>query len=90
MVGQRRLINKYSIMSKFEKELDSLLNTIERQDTKVRDLEKKLSNSEMNRIKLARAYAKKLGILVMKKSSKQIERDIFKQLKKEVEDGRNN
>lgn len=79
MAKQRRLFNKGIMVAEIEKNFNRLLNTISKQDSEIEELERRLKLSEENRVKLARAYCKKLGII---KSEKEI-KEYFKNLNKD-------
>lgn len=67
MGRQRRLFNKGMMIAEIENSFNKLLDTISKQDDEVEELERKLKLSEKNKVELARAYCKQLGIIKTKK-----------------------
>jgi predicted RNase H-like nuclease (RuvC/YqgF family) len=67
MIRQRQLFNKGLMIAEVEKNFNKLLDTISKQDNEIEELERKLKLCEKNKIELARAYCKKLGIIKTKK-----------------------
>ena len=66
MSKQRRLFNKGLMIAEVERNFNRLLDTISKQDDEIEELERKLKLSEKNKVELARAYCKKLGIIKTK------------------------
>lgn len=58
------------MVAEVESSFDKLLNCIDKQDKEIEELERKLKLSEKNKVELARAYCKKLGIIKTEKEVK--------------------
>jgi len=67
MAKQRRLFNKTMMLAEVECSFNKLLDCIDKQDKEIEELNRKLKLSEKNKVELARAYCKKLGIIKTKK-----------------------
>lgn len=71
-------INKSHALHKVEDTLNNFCNAIYKKNDEIEELKEKLKKSEKERVKLARAYAKKLGVLMTKKKYKKIQQNRHK------------
>ena len=67
MTKQRQLFNKGIIMAEIESKINKLLNTIDKQDDFIEELESKLKLKHKNLISVSVAYAKSIGVIKTKK-----------------------
>ena len=71
MGNQRRLFNKGMMIARIERDFNKMLNTIKKQDYEINELNRKLEISEKNKLKFARAYCKKINLIMSEKDFKE-------------------
>jgi len=78
-------INRNYIKKKINKNIDDLFNEIKNYNNLIKSKDKELKELNNKYVQMSRAYCKKMGVLISKKSNKQVCKETIKLLSKECE-----
>jgi len=84
IVETNRTFVKQEVNKKVNEKIDMLFNEIKRKNSIIKNKDKDLRELKDRFSQLARAYCKKVGIFISKKSNKQVYKETIKLLQKEV------